>query len=335
MDETGLVDLLEALYALEFDEQAWLAGAVAALSRLCGPEQHYIGFYYDASNVEDFKIWSPCAENAGPEILANFEMFRTLLNPDFVRATFRSLYVGSARRTAGGHLEPLLAERERMGWGDILNINGLDPSGVGCLLTVGGRDPEFALDAHEAGLYRRIAAHLSAAFRCRRKLSALDGRSVSAGAEAIVDTSWNVVHAEGAAQSSTARERIKSAAAAIDRARTKQRRTQGREALDAWHPLTSARWTLVDRFEENGRRYIVARENQVNAAGFDVLTDRERQVAVQAALGLTNKQIAYALGISDATVRVLMARAASRLGVHTRKDLLDHPALASLRSGQD
>jgi DNA-binding NarL/FixJ family response regulator len=54
-------------------------------------------------------------------------------------------------------------------------------------------------------------------------------------------------------------------------------------------------------------------------------------VVVHAALGFTNKQIAYALGISNSTVRVLMARAAARIGVRTRNELLSHPSLQEIR----
>jgi DNA-binding CsgD family transcriptional regulator len=52
------------------------------------------------------------------------------------------------------------------------------------------------------------------------------------------------------------------------------------------------------------------------------LTDRERQVVVLLALGRTSKEIAYALGISDSTARVLLARAKIRLGVRTRDELV-------------
>jgi DNA-binding CsgD family transcriptional regulator len=159
--------------------------------------------------------------------------------------------------------------------------------------------------------------------------------SATHGAEAILDSAGRFVHAEGEAEGKAARERIRSAASAIDSVRATSRRRSGRDALDAWHPLTAARWTLVDSFEENGRRYIVARENQVDANGFARLTDRERQVVVHAALGSSNKQIAYDLGISDATVRVLMARAAGRMGVRTRRELLDHPALRELCPPKD
>jgi DNA-binding CsgD family transcriptional regulator len=118
----------------------------------------------------------------------------------------------------------------------------------------------------------------------------------------------------------------------MDAARSKSKRHEGLRALDLWRPLNNARWTLVDSFEEGGRRYIVARENQAEARNFNDLTDRERQIVVHASLGMSNKQIAYALGISDATVRVLMARAAKRFGVRSRKELLAHPVMTEAHS---
>ncbi len=333
--EAALVDLLENLYAFERTDEEWLSMSLSALGALCGDEHHYVGYFYDASNVEEFRVWNACTYNAGPEVGESFRTFMSLTTPAFLRATLRSLYVGSARRTALAHLEPLLAERERLGWGDIYNINGLDPSGVGCLLTIGCREREFVVDHRWSNLYRRIATHLAAAFRYRRRFSALRGQSLEArvpgGAEAILDGSGRFVHAEGEAQSRAARERIRGAAAEIDAFRAARDRRLGREALDGWHPLIGARWTIVDHFEQDGTRYVVAQENQIEVAAFSMLTDRERQVVVHAALGHSDKQVAYALGISEPTVRVLIARAASRLGVRTRKELLEHAALASLR----
>jgi DNA-binding CsgD family transcriptional regulator len=233
------------------------------------------------------------------------------------------------------HVGPLLEERARVGWGDIFSVNGLDPSGIGCLVTIGTRKYEFSPTEDEMGVYARVAQHLATAFRCRRLLGLMktpngDAPDPSrAVAEAILDADGRVVHAEGAATGKAARARLRSAAGAIAEIR-KNGRKAGRDALDVWHPLVGARWTLVDKFEENGRRYVVARENQARAACLDALTDRERQVVLQATLGFTNKEIAYALGVSASTVRVLMARAAARVGVRTRAELLSHPSLQKI-----
>jgi DNA-binding CsgD family transcriptional regulator len=65
--------------------------------------------------------------------------------------------------------------------------------------------------------------------------------------------------------------------------------------------------------------------------GLEVLTHRERQVVACLALGRSTKEVAFTLGIADATVRVLLARAAGKLGVHSRGELLVHPAVQPLR----
>jgi DNA-binding NarL/FixJ family response regulator len=45
------------------------------------------------------------------------------------------------------------------------------------------------------------------------------------------------------------------------------------------------------------------------------LTKRERQIVALYRLGAHSKLIAFELGLADATVRVLLSRAARRLGV--------------------
>lgn len=330
IDQTELVGFLESAYALELDDEEWLTQALYALARLCGPDHRYLGFFYDASNVNEFKLWNVArAQAAAPELESSWGIFQSLCEPAFVRSTFRSLYLGSARRTAQPYLSPVLEDRERNGWGDFFYLNGLDPSGLGCLLTLGCREPEFRLGSEDAAIFRRLGAHLGAAFRCRRRLASGGAARATVGAEAVLAPDGRVLHAEGAAR--TERAWLARRAASIEAVRGKNQRRDGLSALDLWRPLNRARWTLVDSFEEGGRRYIVARENQAEAQCFNDLTDRERQIVVHASLGMSNKQIAYALGISDATVRVLMARAAKRVGVRTRKELLAHPMLSEAR----
>jgi DNA-binding CsgD family transcriptional regulator len=87
------------------------------------------------------------------------------------------------------------------------------------------------------------------------------------------------------------------------------------------------RWRFVDSYERDGVRYVVVSEEPAQAPSLLALTRRERQIVAEAVAGSNNQQIAQRLGISHATVRVLMARAANRLGVRTRKALLAHPAV--------
>ncbi len=97
----------------------------------------YEGLYYDASDVQDLKRWNHRRlQPTPPGLLSQQKIFHQLTGPDFVRATFRSLSVGSGSRAAHRYIEPVLRERERNGWGDFFYLNGLDPSGIGCVLGI-------------------------------------------------------------------------------------------------------------------------------------------------------------------------------------------------------
>jgi DNA-binding CsgD family transcriptional regulator len=336
--DARLLEFLEAVYAVERPDEEWLLGALGALSSVCGEDHKYLAFCYDASNAENLKVWSACrlADNPEPAMYWVWGKFLEIANETFVRATFRSLLFGCARQGAFEYVAPLLEVREQLGQGDFLYLNALDPSGKGCLLTVGFRQQEYVPDAKAGALFKRMASHLSAAYRIRRRLSSEGTATPSLDrcggrAEAILDGSGRLLHAEGPARAQSSRDKIRNAALAIDSARSATNRSRGFSALDGWHPLMAARWTLVEQFESDGRRYIVACENQVEAPGFHTLTDRERQIVVHAAFGMTNKEIAYTLGVSHTTVRVLMARAARRLGVERREALLAHPSIRELR----
>jgi DNA-binding NarL/FixJ family response regulator len=79
---------------------------------------------------------------------------------------------------------------------------------------------------------------------------------------------------------------------------------------------------LVDHFERSGRRVVLARENAPMCRAPAALSMRERQVASLAALGRSNKLIAYELVLAHSTIRVLVARACAKLGVPSRHALV-------------
>jgi DNA-binding CsgD family transcriptional regulator len=78
----------------------------------------------------------------------------------------------------------------------------------------------------------------------------------------------------------------------------------------------------VDHVESDGRRFVLAQENEPDDSSRAALSPREHQVLANAALGRSNKEIAYALGIGHSTVRVLLTRAAKKLGSKNRAELV-------------
>jgi len=107
--------------------------------------------------------------------------------------------------------------------------------------------------------------------------------------------------------------------AALRRAAAEMERS-GEAPTKPWR--AGACWSIVDRHEDRGRRYIVAVEVAPSSTGPDALTSRERQVVAAAAAGRSNKVIAYDFGLSDSTVRVLLARSAKKLGVKRRTEVV-------------
>jgi len=160
-----------------------------------------------------------------------------------------------------------------------------------------------------------VGAHLAAAHRLASKRSPRsDG--LPEATEAVLEPGGAIVHAEGDAQG--AREMLRETTRRIDRARA----TREDGALAVWPALLEARWSLVDHFETDGRRYVVARRNAGEVAAPAVLSPREQQVVALSARGHTHKLVAYELGISASTVRTLETRAMQKLGVRSRVELI-------------
>ncbi|HVY45932.1 MAG TPA: helix-turn-helix transcriptional regulator, partial [Minicystis sp.] len=78
--------------------------------------------------------------------------------------------------------------------------------------------------------------------------------------------------------------------------------------------LVDGRWSLVDRFDRDGRRYVVAHANRLGAPGPRALTAQERDVAAMAAVGLPIKVIAYELGLSVPRVSNVLRVAMAKIG---------------------
>ncbi|MBZ0119477.1 MAG: helix-turn-helix transcriptional regulator, partial [Sandaracinaceae bacterium] len=98
-------------------------------------------------------------------------------------------------------------------------------------------------------------------------------------------------------------------------------RSAADDALAMWRGLVDGTWSLVERFESDGRRYVVARKNEPGVLDPRGLTLREKQVVSFAALGHSNKLIAYELGVTHGTVTVHLTSAMAKLGATTRAEL--------------
>jgi DNA-binding CsgD family transcriptional regulator len=208
-----------------------------------------------------------------------------------------------------------------IGGGDSLGITCLDPTGhgaaIGATLPASER-PTRAMRRR----WGRIAAHLAAGYRARRLLAAESpagpGRTAGAaleGAEAVFEASGKVANLNGPAREPHMREALRRAARAVDRARGGLRGRDGDEALDLWQGLFEGRWSLMDVFDSDGRRFLVARRNDPHVPARRGLSTREFQVLAYRAQAHPLKLIAYECGLSVGTVAGYLKSACNKLGV--------------------
>ncbi len=320
-----VLSVIECAYRLECDPATWLRDVAAAAYEQIGAGHGLVGFQYRVSEEGRLQIGEALeiAMPAGvaPQMRATLEQ----MPPDFVRRSFVRCEAATqsqagdatAREHARVAMEGLTAA---FGWRDIFMLGGMDPTGHGVYL--GAWLPRVTkLAARTRATFSRVAVHVVTAHRLRRRLGQ-DGGLLADTADAIVTPGGRIDHARGEAEPRQARAALREAVLEVERARGRLRKAEPDQAVDAWKGLVAGRWTLVDRFESDGKRYVLARRNDVPMAGSEGLTERELQALGYAALGHANKLIAYEMGIAASTVGVLLHRAARKLGAGDRQQLL-------------
>lgn len=184
--------------------------------------------------------------------------------------------------------------------------------------------------ALERARWPYVSAHLGAGLRLRQ--TARDLRLDADGVEAVLDAGGKVHDARASAVSPSAREQLREAVRRIDKARTAQGRSDPDSAMESWTGLVDGRWSLVDRFDTDGRRFIVAVKNDPAHPDPRGLTMGEREVCEFVGMGRSTKQIGYILGVSLSAVTNMTARAQAKLGLSSRAELAAFFAPAGLRA---
>jgi DNA-binding CsgD family transcriptional regulator len=321
---SACLDYLEAAYAWQRDDDAWMMGVLEATVRVWGDPRWAAAYCYDASAADRVQFGKPVIWRSTPavEALLGDGLTRHGRDPEIARL-FRTLSVGFGC-LAGGVDEAGRKVLVGSGAVEYFAINGMDASGLGCFMGIAA--DRTSLTPEELVVFNRITVHLASAYRCRRRMREARA-SALVGAEAVLDHDGRVLDARGAAEPREARRCLQDGARAMQKARGRQ---SSANPTSQWRPRVAGRWTLLD-VSDAGTPAIAARENQTSLPGLDVLTDREQQVVASAVAGRTTKEIAYELGISHATARVLLARAYGRLRVRSRRELFALPTIRVLR----
>jgi DNA-binding CsgD family transcriptional regulator len=210
---------------------------------------------------------------------------------------------------------------------DGLQITAVDPHGVGVhILAALPKVTKLAGRSRER--WQMLAAHVCAGHRLRRAIAASgsnqNGKTcLPHNAEAVVDPrGFEVTDAVGIAKKNGVAGKLRNAVLQSDRARGRLRSADPHQALEIWKALVQGRWSMVDWFDSDGRRFVLAVPNPPDTADPRGLTQREMQVVTYAIFGHSNKFIAYQLGISTARVSLLLGSSMQKLGARTSAQLV-------------
>jgi DNA-binding CsgD family transcriptional regulator len=324
------IDLIEFIYDLDVPKKEWIPSMLEVGLPLFDHGYGVLGMTYMRPPEGGMPTPSKFYQSAGPSDLPErLLMGSTLADPELLREVNRSGVVttlsAQAHRVPGGleAFEPHIAPAK-----DLLAITAVDPSGVGLSLSI--LLPEVTtLTGKDREIWTMIGAHLVSGFRLRRYLEqARDALTKNTplpnNAEAVLDPKkFEITDAVGPAADNTTGEFIREAARLIDKARGRLRREDPDEALEIWRALVEGRWSMVDWFDSDGRRFVLAHPNPPNLKDPRGLSERERQVATYAALGESNKLVSYRLGISQPKVSTTLKSAMHKLGVQTRPQLVE------------
>lgn len=321
------ISIIEAGYDLASERSAWLNHLLETAAPLM---DRGVGVNAQIFHVSATQFAVPDLAVRGLGTPAMLRHFIEKMPPHHVDLVYRRgvpvgtlsewlfLPAAAKRRQLYGEVQSYLAAKTPANFQDSMGLMAHTGTGWGLVLAAPLAKPE-RMDETERRRWTRVAAHLAAGLRLRLKFSnlALD----SDGVEAILRPDGRVEHASDATKSAGARERLRTAVQQIDRARTHTQRRQPDASLDLWKALVAGQWSLIDHFDTDQRRYVVAVKNDPDMPDPRGLTRRERQIAEFFGMGRHIKEIGYILGLSPSTIANTLTSAQMKLRMGSKAEL--------------
>jgi DNA-binding CsgD family transcriptional regulator len=322
----SIIDVVEAIYS-EIDAASpisWLTHVLERVHSLTVESRGGFAYAYDLSGAPSawrisYPVICGMPEAIAAGIFDSFEASPPETRPELLPRLGAS---GTLSAAAGMLLSDLPVGGARaaksLGVLDAIHVNAVDPNGRGILVALAIEVPR-RLHPTERRRLAMLSAHIASA---RRLLV-----SGAATPIAVFERSGAVAHVEKRHEPAIAslQERL----VRTERLKSWRSGSDADEILASWEALVSGRYSLVRRFDSDGRRYVMAYENAPNVTDPRGLSQLEAAVANLARHGHSQKLIAYELGLSVGTVGGLLARVFRKLRVRSTPELIERLATPS------
>lgn len=328
---TAAIDVVEAAYEFDVHPASWLPNLFEEGKALFDRGLGFGGAVLSGTS-DGIPVITQFIQGAGPpDMLVKYAAAAIEVGPEITRQAHADTQGVVRALSEDSPKWPTWEITTRhLGCKDILELFAVDHDGHGISINI-ATDEIVELSPGDKALLEKVTVHIAAGHRLLRGLAPsvpVPGAKMTdlpLNAEALLDPKRFVVsEASGEAQGSNVSSAIRDAAVRIDRARGRLRKRDPDQALDIWQGLVRGRWSLVDWFDTDGRRFVLAKANAPHLRDPRGLTEREAQVATYASLGESGKIIGYRFGLSTARVSALLKAAMHKLGVKTQAQLVEH-----------
>lgn len=333
-----LIAVVEASYDVQATERAWLQGVANTFCDVLRPEHGLLAYQVDVGE-RGLRIQHPVQAGDPPiNMVRQIEKMADLLrrahrsDADLISRAQAKVYERVMRT---GFTEPashvLQSEFRRVGpkWmytlgtpvDDVVALlnHHLDDNGMTGIFA--GVEGKRTFRPSEREVLQMLSAHIKAGLRLRRRWGLAAARVEPPADGAVLTAAGELVHAEGDARAAESGRELKETAKRVDQARSKKRGRR-EEALAVWNGLVDGRWSLVEAFDSDGKRFMLAHRNPEQVRDPRGLSDMESRVVGLAVRGYSDKLVAYHLGIAEGTASSYLTHAMRKLGMRNRADLV-------------
>jgi len=333
------IEVVQACYDLRAPEKAWLQRLCDLFHELFGASEHGTIAYHLDPAFSPVRIGEVVQSGGSMDVAGRIVALGAMLErkragqanlAERLQAKIYDAVVRGGLRSPADRM--LLSEVDKIGpdWMYTLGVAGVRDhrmlinhhvDGLGATVMVSGLSHRGRLRPEERERYLMLGAHVKAGYRLRRRLRDAAEKLDAPTGGAVLNEDGRVVHADGEAQQGEARAELEHCVRLIERSRTGKGEREA-DALSVWRGLVAGRWSLVEQFDADGRRYILAHQNPEGIVDPRGLSDMEARVTGLAVRGHSNKLIAYHLGIAEGTVASHLHQAQRKLGVRDRVELV-------------
>lgn len=322
MPNDDALAVIEQAYVIQASEDAWLTAIATPIGRALelrdGAAAAFVEYIPSRkSNAKQFHGYDGC----DPRMVTFTAYMHSLeQSPEMLDAAYGqgSTLTGTLEHLGARFGEQFTDATHIAGVPDAVTFLCLDALGLGVVFVHPVRS-RASISPRKRALWSQVAAHVCAGLRLQRAALAAAAPTIDATAAAIVTPDGKIEHLAASAQQDA--DVFRDAVRRIDQAKLADTRSNPEAALDLWACLFSGEYSVVDRFDSDGKRFFVAKRNSPDARGPRALTLRERQVVSLCALGRAHKVVAYELGIAEGTVANYLHEGLRKLGVPNLTDL--------------